>query len=68
MATPAPAGAGHRLGGIKDSVEDLGLEVRRRRSAPRAAAPPFGARQDGHESLVYPGPDALVMPVAGQPG
>lgn len=32
-------------------------------------SPPYIVRfDDGHESLVYPGPDAVVMPAAGQPG
>ncbi|WP_188193273.1 DUF1918 domain-containing protein [Nonomuraea sp. SYSU D8015] len=32
-------------------------------------SPPFIVRfDDGHESLVYPGPDAVVMPAAGQSG
>ncbi|HEX4816843.1 MAG TPA: DUF1918 domain-containing protein [Nonomuraea sp.] len=35
----------------------------------QGGTPPYIVRfADGRESLVYPGPDALVMPAAGEPG
>lgn len=50
-----------RTVGLRDQVSEI-VEVRG-----QDGTPPYLVRfPDGHEGLVYPGPDSVVMPKAGE--